>query len=170
MKYKDKAGQVYDDLQSAVKTWCWAWKRDGGCLTCPLFPLVSDKQSCEEFVRSCPSIVVRICEIEEIEDDQEAKYDGGKIHPSYVSPESIVAIAKVREYGTQKYKDPNNWKRVSFDRYHEALLRHALGMWNDPYAIDPESGLPHLYHLMCNGNFLCALEGKHEEHTKTSDG
>lgn len=101
--------------------------------------------------------------------DQTIKADGGKIHPSYVSPESIVAIAKVREYGTQKYKDPNNWKKVSFDRYHEALLRHALGMWSDPYAIDPESGLPHLYHLMCNGNFLCAMEANHDKHSTPTD-
>lgn len=102
--------------------------------------------------------------------DQTIKADGGKIHPSYVSPESIVAIAKVREFGTQKYKDPNNWKNVSADRYHEALLRHALGMWVDPYAIDPESGLPHLYHLMCNGNFLCAMEGNDEKRTQTVEG
>lgn len=101
--------------------------------------------------------------------DQNAKADGGKIHPSYVSPKSIVAIAKVREFGTVKYGNPNNWKNVGLDRYHEALLRHALGMWSDPYAIDPESGLPHLYHLMCNGNFLCAMEANHDQHTTPTD-
>ena len=102
--------------------------------------------------------------------DQTIKADGGKIHPSYVSPESIIAIAKVREFGTVKYGSPDNWKKVSCDRYHEALLRHALGMWENPYAIDPESGLPHLYHLMCNGNFLCAMEGSHEKRTQTIEG
>jgi hypothetical protein len=89
---------------------------------------------------------------------QEAKADAGKIHPSYVSPKAIIAIAKIREFGTAKYGSPDNWKNVSTDRYHEALLRHALGMWNDPFAIDPESGYPHLYHLLCNGNFLVERE------------
>lgn len=167
MKYKDKAGQVYDDLNHAVRVWCHAQHRV--CESCPV-GILKGKEVCRDWVNTCPHIIAQICELEEIKDDQEAKYDGGKIHPSYVAPESIIAIAKVREYGTQKYKDPNNWKKVSADRYHEALLRHALGMWNDPYAVDPESGLPHLYHLLCNGNFLCAMEGKHEEHTQTSDG
>ena len=166
MKYKDKAGQVYDDLNHAVRVWCHAQHEP--CEKCPI-GILRTCVPCNDWVNTCPSIVTKICKLEAI-NDQEAKADGGKIHPSYVSPESIIAIAKVREYGTQKYKDPNNWKKVSADRYHEALLRHALGMWNDPYAVDPESGLPHLYHLMCNGNFLCALEGKHEEHTQTSDG
>jgi hypothetical protein len=63
----------------------------------------------------------------------------------------------IREYGTQKYGDPNNWRKVSADRYHEALLRHVLEMWEDPYAIDPESGYPHLFHCACNINFLCDM-------------
>jgi hypothetical protein len=92
--------------------------------------------------------------------EQAAKADGGKIHPSWVSPKTIIAIAKIREYGTEKYGSPDNWKSVSTDRYHNALLRHVLGMWEDPYAIDPESGFPHLYHLMCNGNFLVDREGE----------
>ena len=95
--------------------------------------------------------------IKEIQ-DQSAKADGGKIHPSYVSSKTIVAIAKIREYGTKKYGSPDNWKNVSADRYHEALLRHILGMWNNPYAVDPESGYPHLYHALCNANFLVELE------------
>lgn len=86
-----------------------------------------------------------------------AKSDDGKLQLSAVPPEAIVAIAKIREYGNKKYADPQNWRRVLPEKFHEAMLRHCLACWEDPYAVDPESGLPHLWHLMCNGAFLCAM-------------
>lgn len=88
---------------------------------------------------------------------EEAKADGGKPHPSYVPVEIIRAVMRVREYGTAKYGDPENWKAVSAERYHDAMLRHVLACWNDPYAVDPESGLLHLEHIACNIAFLLAI-------------
>lgn len=89
-----------------------------------------------------------------------AKNDDGKLPLSTVPPAAIRAIAEIRRYGNQKYADPQNWRRVDPKRFHEAMLRHCLACWEDPGAVDPESGLPHLWHLMCNGAFLCAfLEG-----------
>ena len=87
----------------------------------------------------------------------EAKADGGKPHPSWVPPEIISAVMRVREYGTKKYGDPNNWRNVTADRYHDAMLRHVLACWVDPYAVDPESGLLHLEHIACNVAFLLEL-------------
>lgn len=163
MKYKDKAGQVYDDLTAAVRTWCHVQHEP--CEKCPI-GVLKGKAFCQDWVNTCPTIVAQICGLEPL-DDGGAKDDKDKPHPSYVAPEAIKAIMMTREYGTHKYKDggPENWRTVKnpINRYHQALLRHALELWNDPYAIDPESGLPHLYHLMCNGNFLCALEANHEE-------
>lgn len=86
-----------------------------------------------------------------------AKNDDGKLQLSAVPPEAIVAIARIREYGNRKYADPENWRRVLPEKFHEAMLRHCLACWEDPFAVDPESGLPHLWHLMCNGAFLCAM-------------
>lgn len=86
-----------------------------------------------------------------------AKHDDGKLQLSAVPPEAIVAIARIREYGNRKYADPENWRRVLPEKFHEAMLRHCLAIWEDPFAVDPESGLPHLWHLMCNGAFLCAM-------------
>lgn len=85
-----------------------------------------------------------------------AKYDGGKLKLSRVPPEIIIAIAAVRDFGHEKYREAENWRAVSPDRWHEALLRHALSMWEDPYHIDDESGLPTLWHLATNAAFLCA--------------
>lgn len=92
-----------------------------------------------------------------------AKADTGKPHPSYVPVEIIEAVMRVREYGNQKYHDPDNWQTVEPERYHEALLRHVLRAWVNPYAVDPESGLMHIEHVACNIAFLLALKNKEEE-------
>ena len=84
----------------------------------------------------------------------DAKADEGKPHPSYVPPAIIRSVMRVREYGVQKYHEPDNWRNVELERYHEALLRHVLAMWEHPYAKDPESGLLHLEHVCCNAAFL----------------
>lgn len=55
-----------------------------------------------------------------------AKADTGKPHPSYVPVEIIEAVMRVREYGNAKYHDPDNWRTVEPERYHEALPRHIL--------------------------------------------
>ena len=93
--------------------------------------------------------------------DQKAKADAGKPHPSYVPVALIEGVMSVREYGNAKYHDPDNWKQVEPERYHQAMLRHILAAWNDPYKIDPESGLPHIAHVATNIAFL--LEMKEEK-------
>lgn len=87
-----------------------------------------------------------------------AKHDSGKPKLSLVPCEIIRAIAKVREFGVKKYKDPDNWKQVEAERYRDAMYRHLLLYIEDPYGIDEESALPHLWHLACNVAFLCEME------------
>lgn len=84
------------------------------------------------------------------------KDDNGKMKLSRVPPELIEAVARVRDFGDRKYTDPENWKHIAPERWHEALLRHVLAIWNDPMHIDEESGLPSLWHVACNAAFLCA--------------
>lgn len=89
---------------------------------------------------------------------KEAKADAGKPHPSYVPVEIIEAVMRVREHGHSKYGDQaDHWDQVEPERYHEALLRHILKAWNDPYSVDPESGLMHLEHAATNIAFLLAM-------------
>ena len=85
---------------------------------------------------------------------QDAKADDGKPNLSLVPKQIIYEIEKVREFGVRKYKDPENWKKVSMERYHEALLRHTLAVWDDIYARDPESGQLHLAHIATNIAFI----------------
>lgn len=93
---------------------------------------------------------------------QQAKADAGKPRLTLVPPELIYAVAAVREYGCRKYGDPDNWQRVSAERYRDALYRHFLDYLRDPKGLDAESGLKHLWHIATNVAFLCALEMEDE--------
>ena len=91
-------------------------------------------------------------------EDQKAKADNGKPRLTLVPRKIIFDIARVREYGNQKYKSPDNWKLVDPQRYRDAAFRHFLAYLDDPRGRDAESGLPHLWHLACNIAFLCEME------------
>lgn len=84
----------------------------------------------------------------------EAKADKGKIRPSLTPPALIKAVTEVREYGVEKYHDPENWRKVEANRYWDALLRHVLSAWENPYKRDEESGMLHLAHIATNAAFL----------------
>ena len=89
---------------------------------------------------------------------QEAKADKGKNPLTLVPTKIIRAIGRVRQYGTEKYHDPDNWKKVEAGRYRDALYRHWLNYLDDPKGKDEESGLPHLWHVACNAAFLIEME------------
>lgn len=76
----------------------------------------------------------------------------------YLVPIALLQeVQKIRAFGVEKYGDPDNWKTIEPERFHNALLRHVLAIWNDPYAVDPESGLLHLSHIACNAAFLLEM-------------
>lgn len=90
--------------------------------------------------------------------NQEAKADAGKPRPTLVPVSAIRAIMAVREYGCQKYHDPDNWRKVDPQRYRDAACRHLLDYLENHQAKDAESGLPALWHLLCNIAFLVEME------------
>lgn len=95
------------------------------------------------------------------------KQDKGKPHPSYVPVEIIKAVMDVREFAVNgKYKDPDNWKKVEPERIHQALLRHCLAVWDDPWAVDEESGLLALAHIATNCAFLLAMHKEKQDGTE----
>lgn len=90
------------------------------------------------------------------------KADSGKPRPTLVPVSLNRAVTAVREYGTAKYHDPENWRKVEPQRYRDALYRHWLA-YLDGEKVDEESGLPHLWHLACNAAFLIEMEGQSEK-------
>ena len=96
---------------------------------------------------------------ESMQNKQQAKADAGKPKLTLVPRQILFDIARVREYGTKKYGDPENWRQVDRQRYRDAAFRHLCAYLDDPTGTDEESGLPHLWHLACNIAFLCEMEG-----------
>jgi len=90
--------------------------------------------------------------------NQTIKADAGKPRLTLVPPQIIYDIAEVREYGNQKYGDPENWRQVEPQRYRDAAFRHFLAYLKDPNSTDEESGISHLKHLACNIAFLTEFE------------
>ena len=92
--------------------------------------------------------------------DQTAKADAGKAKLSLVPTGIILAIARIREYGNNKYPEggKDNWKKVDPDRYLDAACRHLLAVVR--YGLDSkdeESGMLHLWHCACNLAFLIEM-------------
>lgn len=87
--------------------------------------------------------------------NQEYKADAGKPQLSLVPYQILIDIARVREYGVEKYGDPDNWRKVELDRYIDALLRHVWAFAHDIHGVDSESGLEHYKHAACNLAFIC---------------
>ncbi len=86
-----------------------------------------------------------------------AKADEGKPKLSLVPVQIIRDVAVVREYGTKKYHDPDNWKKVELQRYIDAFYRHWLSFIEDNHSKDTESGIEHYKHMACNMAFICEL-------------
>ena len=88
--------------------------------------------------------------------NQELKRDAGKPRMDLIPPEAMFAMGAVMTYGAEKYP-AGSWRKVEPERYTAALLRH-MAAWMAGELRDPESGLPHLWHVLTNAAFLTALE------------
>ncbi len=88
---------------------------------------------------------------------QGKKNDQNKPPIALMPPEAIVEIAKVFDFGVQKY-DADNWRAgFKWRRLVSAVLRHTFA-WLGGEDKDPESGLSHLAHAACGIMMLIAFE------------
>lgn len=78
-----------------------------------------------------------------------ARYNDGKADYSLVPIVALEDCAKVFDYGRKKYNEWNWLKGQQWSHPYASLMRH-LSAWQQGEDIDPESGLPHLGHAMCN--------------------
>jgi hypothetical protein len=84
------------------------------------------------------------------------KYDQGKPRWDLVPPE-FEEVVRVLTYGASKYEARNWEKGISYGRLVAALLRH-LWAWIGGERNDPETGIHHLAHAVCDGMFLLTFE------------
>ena len=82
------------------------------------------------------------------------KYDKGKVRMDLVPLSTVKDTAAILTMGAEKYSE-NSWQELPdfWKRYKAALLRHLTAI-DKGELIDPESGLPHIDHVLCNTVFL----------------
>lgn len=85
------------------------------------------------------------------------KADAGKLGTHLLPTRPLEAIARVLDFGAQKYA-PNNWRKgIAYTRVYGAVLRHLWAWWRGE-TVDAESGQPHLACAMCELAFLLEYE------------
>ena len=87
-------------------------------------------------------------------EQQGIKHDTGKPPISLLHRSFVEGTAQVMAYGAQKYGRFNFCKGMNYTRLSDAAMRHLIA-WVDGEDLDPESGLPHLFHAAASINMLC---------------
>lgn len=81
------------------------------------------------------------------------KYDQEKPRMDLLDSYAITELAKVLTYGAKKYS-AHNWRDgIQLSRLIAASMRHLTAL-NGGETVDPETGLSHAAHLMCNAMFM----------------
>lgn len=83
----------------------------------------------------------------------------GKPQMRLILPHAAEALVRIREYGLKKYPQADNWKSVPKEDWTDAMLRHLM-KYIGGEETDEESGMPHLWHALCNLSYLIELEWK----------
>lgn len=105
------------------------------------------------------------------DDGKGKKYDSGKSMVGTlcrVFPRALLGIGQCIRFGQSKYPNPKNWSLVEdgLNRYTDSLMRHLLKMFAGQ-DIDPETKLPHIFHVCWNA--LAISEFYIKEHTELEE-
>lgn len=81
------------------------------------------------------------------------KFDIDKARMDLLDPLALVELSNVLTAGAKKYA-AHNWRNgINVSRLVAAAYRHLTAL-NSGETLDPETGLQHAAHLMCNAMFL----------------
>ena len=96
------------------------------------------------------------------------RYSEGKPSPMWTPALGVLEVAKVTEYGAQKYAPHDWWSGQSYSTLVGSASRHVLRMLcYGPLSRDKESGLLHAAHAAWN--LLCLLHFHNEGRDKELD-
>ncbi len=85
------------------------------------------------------------------------KFDENKLRMDLIPPEAIEALALTLTKGAQKYGDRNWEKGIDPNRCIAALMRHLMRhMAGEEF--DPDSGQPHMDHVLTNAVFVVTYQ------------
>lgn len=86
---------------------------------------------------------------EQVEMSTGIKKDAGKASIILIPSNYITGTASVFDFGATKYGKDNFRYGLHHSRCINAAMRHLLAI-ADGEELDPESGLPHVYHASCS--------------------
>lgn len=93
------------------------------------------------------------------------RFNSGKLPLGLISPWAMEGLAAVLAHGAKKYAVWNWAKGLSWSETIDSLERH-LTEFKKGVPYDPESGQPHVFHILCNAMFLAhfwALGDKYQQ-------
>lgn len=79
--------------------------------------------------------------------------DGAKLRYDLVPPLPLEDVARALTFGAEKYTEHNWANGMQWSRCYGSAMRHIQSWWQGE-DVDPESGLNHLTHAICNLMFL----------------
>ena len=97
-----------------------------------------------------------------------------KVGKTMLMPEALSGLAWVIEFGEEKYTPAENkgWMKYNPGEVLDSMMRHAVAARNGEHW-DPESGLPHAYHMLFNAavyvELTCRSSGGSGEPTLHGD-
>ena len=102
------------------------------------------------------------------------KHDKGKLRYDLIPPEAEASLAAVLTFGANKYGDRNWELGIDEDRLYAARRRHEAAHRTGE-ILDPESGLPHLWHALTTLAMSITLEirktnNNQGKHTQSRNG
>lgn len=90
------------------------------------------------------------------------RHDSDKLAWHLVPMHLLEGMVRVLMFGAKKYTAHNWRKGHHYSRITNSLQRH-LNAFQAGEEIDPESGLPHVDHILCNALFLSGAIREHKE-------
>jgi len=91
-----------------------------------------------------------------------ARFNTGKSEYHQIPLFALEGVARVLMYGERKYAKGNWAKGQPWSVPFDSMIRHMTA-WQRGEELDPESGLPHLDHALCNMIFLSAFRDLYPE-------
>lgn len=87
------------------------------------------------------------------------KDDSAKPRYDLLPPEALEALAHVLTHGAARYGDRNFEIGMRWGRVFAAMMRHAWAFWRGQ-DFDPDSGMPHTWHVLACAAFLVTFEAR----------
>lgn len=91
-----------------------------------------------------------------------ARYNDGKVPMELIPLIGLESAAAVFGYGAKKYASWNWAKGMPWSSVVGCMMRHLAAIQRGE-DLDPESGLPHIGHLMCNALMLATFRETYPE-------